>query len=213
MFACPTALRAYSPHSVPASAPADRLTRAPHYLRWTVLALLSSSLCGCPSGTPPGSAPGAPAKSQAGAPPPPEVAVVTAVFSSVSLSTELPGRTEAFRVAQVRARVAGILLKNQFKEGSDVKADQALFQIDAAPYQATLSSAQANEAKAQANLAQAQAQAERSKPLAEAHAISQQEYVSAVAAYKQALADVAVAQASVTSARLNVNYAAVRSPI
>jgi len=139
--------------------------------------------------------------------------VVTTAFAKVGLSTELPGRTEAFRVAQVRARVAGILLKNQFTEGSDVTADQPLFQIDAAPYKATLSSAQANWAKAQANLAQAQAQAERSKPLVEANAISQQEYVSAVAAFKQAQADVAVAQANIEAAQLNVSYAAVRSPI
>jgi membrane fusion protein (multidrug efflux system) len=129
------------------------------------------------------------------------------------LISELPGRTEAFRVAQVRARVAGILLKNQFTEGSDVMADQPLFQIDAAPYKATLGGAQANLIKAQANLAQAQALAERYKPLAEAHAVSQQEYVSAVAAFKQAQADVAVAQANIETAQLNVNYAAVRSPI
>ncbi len=139
--------------------------------------------------------------------------MVTTAFAKVALTSELPGRTEAYRVAQVRARVAGILLKNQFTEGSDVTADQALFQIDAAPYKAALSSAQANWAKAQANLTQAQAQAERYKPLVEAHAISQQEYVSAVAAFKQAQADVAVAQANIDTAQLNVNYAAVRSPI
>jgi membrane fusion protein (multidrug efflux system) len=141
------------------------------------------------------------------------VGVVTTAFAQVALTTELPGRTEAFRVAQVRARVAGILLKHQFKEGSDVSADQPLFQIDAAPYKATLSSAQAQLAKAQANLAQAQAQAERYKPLVEANAISQQEYVAAMAAFKQAQADVAVARANIESAQLNVNYAAVRSPI
>ncbi len=197
------------PHT-PASTLSPKTHRATPFTRLVHalgIGLLSSLLCACPSGTPP--APGA----NAGPPPAPEVSVVTTQFSQVGLSTELPGRTEAFRVAQVRARVAGILLKNQFKEGSDVKADQALFQIDAAPYKATLSSAQANLAKAQANLAQTQAQADRYKPLAEAHAISQQEYVSAVAAYKQAQADVAVAQASIESAQLNVNYAAVRSPI
>lgn len=177
--------------------------------KWAFIGLMSSLLCACPSGKPPaaGAGPGA------GAPPPPEVSVVTTAFAKVSLTTELPGRTEAFRVAQVRARVAGILLKNQFMEGSDVKADQPLFQIDAAPYKALLSSAQANLAKAQANLTQAQAQAERYKPLVEANAISQQEYVSAVAAFKQAQADVAVALATIESAQLNVNYAAVRSPI
>lgn len=204
MFASPSEPRTLTPIPNP--------VHSVRGLRWACMALVSGALCGCPSGTPPaaGGAPGGPG---AGTPPPPEVAVVTTAYASVGLTTELPGRTEAFRVAQVRARVAGILLKKQFQEGSDVKADQALFQIDAAPYKATLSSAQASLAKAQANLSQAQAQAERSKPLAEAHAISQQEYVSAVAAYKQAQADVAVAQASIESAQLNVNYAAVRSPI
>jgi len=177
------------------------------FAKWAGVGLLSSLLCACPSGKP--AAPGA----GGGTPPPPEVAVVTTQFAQVGLTSELPGRTEAFRVAQVRARVAGILVKNQFTEGSDVKADQPLFQIDAAPYKALLSSAQANLAKVQANLAQAQAQAERYKPLMEANAISQQEYVGAVAAFKQAQADVAVAQANIETAQLNVNYAAVRSPI
>lgn len=197
-----------------------QITHAPNRFiassRWTLLAkwagvgLLSGLLCACPSGKPTAATA---AGGGAGAPPAPEVSVVTTAFAKVGLTSELPGRTEAFRVAQVRARVAGILLKNQFTEGSDVKADQALFQIDAAPYKALLSSAQANLAKAQANLAQAQAQSERNKPLVEANAISQQEYVSTVTAFKQAQADVAVAQANLETAQLNVNYAAVRSPI
>lgn len=178
--------------------------------KWAGVGLLSGLLCACPSGKPTAATA---AGGGAGAPPAPEVSVVTTAFAKVGLTSELPGRTEAFRVAQVRARVAGILLKNQFTEGSDVKADQALFQIDAAPYKALLSSAQANLAKAQANLAQAQAQSERNKPLVEANAISQQEYVSTVTAFKQAQADVAVAQANLETAQLNVNYAAVRSPI
>lgn len=190
-------------------------TRPPRTIKHWILSmgtgLLACLLIGCPSGTPPSA--GAGGGSGAGAPPPPEVGVVTTALAPVGLTTELPGRTEAFRVAQVRARVAGILLKNQFTEGSDVQADQALFQIDAAPYKAQLSSAQANWAKAQANLTQAQAQAERYKPLVEANAISQQDYVGAVAAFKQAQADVAVAQANIDTAQLNVNYAAVRSPI
>lgn len=197
-----------------------QITHAPNRFiassRWTLLAkwagvgLLSGLLCACPSGKPTAATA---AGGGAGAPPAPEVSVVTTAFAKVGLTSELPGRTEAFRVAQVRARVAGILLKNQFTEGSDVKADQALFQIDAAPYKALLNSAQANLAKAQANLAQAQAQSERNKPLVEANAISQQEYVSTVTAFKQAQADVAVAQANLETAQLNVNYAAVRSPI
>lgn len=146
-------------------------------------------------------------------PPPPAVGVVTVALTNVALQTELPGRVEALRVAQVRARVNGVVLKRLFAEGSEVKAGQALFQIDAAPYQANYDSAQASLAKAQANLAQAAAQAERNKPLVEAKAISQQEYLVTVAAAKQGEADVAAAKAAVTGARLNLGYAAVTAPI
>ncbi len=148
-----------------------------------------------------------------GMPPPPAVGVLTVALTTVPLQTELPGRVEALRVAQVRARVNGVVLKRLFTEGSEVKAGQALFQIDAAPYQANFDSAQASLAKAQANLAQAAAQAERNKPLVEAKAISQQEYLVIVAAAKQGEADVAAAKAAVTSARLNLGYAAVTAPI
>jgi membrane fusion protein (multidrug efflux system) len=139
--------------------------------------------------------------------------VVTTSFASVPIQSELPGRTEAYRVAQVRARVAGIVQKIRFDEGRDVKEEQDLFQIDAAPYKATLGSAQASLAKAEANLAQAQALAERNKPLMDAQAISQQEYLNSVAAFKQAQADVALAKAAINTAQLNVDYAQVRSPI
>jgi membrane fusion protein (multidrug efflux system) len=172
-------------------------------LLWTVCAL-ATPLAGCG----PGSAP-----PPANAPPPVEVGVVTVTATTVGLQTELPGRTEASRVAQVRARVAGILQRQLFREGSEVKANQALFQIDAAPYAAALASAQAVAARAQANLMQAQAQAERYKPLLEANAISQQDYISAVAAQKQAEADVAVGKAAVQLAQINLGYASVSSPI
>ena len=168
--------------------------------------LLAASLVACgPGGTPP-----APSPASA---PPGEVGVVTVMPSTVGLSTELPGRTEASRVAQVRARVAGILQRQLFREGSEVKAGQPLFQIDAAPYRATLASAQATLARAEANLMQTQAQAERYKPLVEANAISQQEYVAAVAAQKQSEADIAVAKAAVQTAQINLGYASVNSPI
>ncbi len=154
-----------------------------------------------------------PAPAGAGAPPPAEVGVVTVTPGDVGLITELPGRLEASRVAQVRARAAGIVQQRLFREGSDVKAGQVLFQIDAAPYQAAFDSAQASLAKAEANLMQAAAQAERYKPLAEAKAISQQEFVAAQAAHKQALADVAAGKAAVQTARINLAYASVSSPI
>jgi membrane fusion protein (multidrug efflux system) len=147
------------------------------------------------------------------APPPAPVGVVTVARTTVGLQTELPGRTEASRVAQVRARVAGILEKKMFQEGSEVRANQTLFQIDAAPYKATLAGAQAALARAEANLTQAQAQAERYKPLAEANAISKQELIAAVAAQKLAEADVAAAKAAIQSAQINVGYATVTTPI
>jgi membrane fusion protein (multidrug efflux system) len=149
----------------------------------------------------------------AGAPPPPQVGVVTVQPRSVALSTELPGRVEALRVAQVRARVNGVVLKRLFVEGSDVKAGQALFQIDPAPYQAALDSARATLAKAQANRAMATELATRYKPLAEARAISQQDYINAEAARLQAEADVAAGQAAVQTAKLNLAYASVTAPI
>jgi membrane fusion protein (multidrug efflux system) len=167
-------------------------------------AILVTQLAACG----PGSAPSAPA-----APPPAEVGVVTVTATTVGLLTELPGRTEASRVAQVRARVAGILQRQLFREGSEVKADQPLFQIDAAPYQATLASAKASLARAEANLMQTQAQAERYKPLVEANAVSQQEFIGAVAAQKQAEADIAAAKAAIQTAQINLGYALVTSPI
>jgi membrane fusion protein (multidrug efflux system) len=141
------------------------------------------------------------------------VGVVTVQPGDVGLVTELPGRLEASRVAQVRARAAGIVQKRLFLEGSAVRAGQALFQVDASAYQATLASAQAAVAKAEANLMQVSAQAERFKPLIEAKAISQQEFVNAQAAQKLAEADVAMARAAVQTARINLGYAAITAPI
>ena len=131
--------------------------------------------------------------------PPPEVGVVTVQPGAVPLTTDLPGRLEASRLSQIRARAAGILLKRHFEEGSDVKAGQLLFTIDSAPYRATLSSAQAN-------LAQASALARRYRPLVEANAVSKQEYDAAVAAEK-------AARAQVETARINLGYANVTAPI
>lgn len=148
-----------------------------------------------------------------GAPPPAEVGVVTVSLGDVGLVTELPGRLEASRVAQVRARATGILQKRLFREGSDVKAGQLLFRIDSAPYAAAVASARASEGRAEANLVQATEVAERYKPLVDANAISKQDYASAVAAQKQAQADVAIGKASVQTANINLGYAAVAAPI
>ena len=175
----------------------------------TTLALAALlAACG-PSGAPPAGGPGA----GGGAPPPAEVGVVTVSTADVGLVTELPGRLEASRVAQVRARAAGILQRRLFTEGSSVKAGQVLFEIDDAPYKAAFDSATASVAKAEANLMQASALAKRYEPLAAAKAVSQQELVAAQAAQKQAEADVAVTKAAAQTARINLNYAAVTAPI
>lgn len=155
----------------------------------------------------------APAQAAAGAPPPPEVGVITVQPGDVGLVNELPGRLEASRVAQVRARAAGILQQRLFREGSEVKAGQRLFQIDPAPYQAALQSARATLARAEANLGQARALAERYAPLVKENAISQQEYANAQAAQKQAEADVAAGRAAVRTAEINLGYANVTAPI
>ena len=170
-----------------------------------VLALLLGA-CGAKQGEAPNAA------AAIGAPPV-EVGVVSAVPRAVGLVTELPGRLEASRTAQVRARASGILLERLFREGSDVKAGQPLFRIDAAPYRALADSAQAALARAEANLTQAASQTERLGPLLEANAISKQDYVNAVAASKQAEAGVAAARAALQSARINLGYASVTAPI
>lgn len=169
-----------------------------------LLTLLSA--CSKPGGTPPAGAPAA-------ARPPAEVGVVTVTLGDVGLVTELPGRLEASRVAQVRARASGILQQRLFKEGSEVQAGQPLFQIDPAPYAAASASAKAGQAKAEANLAQTTALLERYRPLVEANAVSKQEFANAVAAQKQAEADVAVSKANVQTAGINLGYANVTSPI
>lgn len=166
-------------------------------------------LAGCGKPDAPAAAAGGPA----GKMPPPEVGVVTAALGDVGLVTELPGRLEASRVAQVRARAAGIVQKRLFTEGTEVKQGQPLFAIDAAPYQATLQTAQAQLARAQANLSQAAALAERYQPLVEADAVSRQEYANAVAGHEQARADVAAGQAAVQTAQINLGYASVTAPI
>ena len=175
---------------------------APFVFTITFAALLAG--CGQGASAPAGGA---------GGPPPPEVGVVTVQLGDVGMNTELPGRLEASRVAQVRARAAGIVQQRLFQEGSDVKAGQALFRIDPAPYAAAHASAQATLARAQANLSQASALAERYKPLVEANAVSKQEFANAVAAQKQAEAEVAVGRAAVTTAQINLNYATVVAPI
>jgi membrane fusion protein (multidrug efflux system) len=187
-----------------------RLVRAAQHAA-LVLALALVG-CGQKSDNAPGAA-GGKGGAPGGGPPPAEVGVVTVQLRPVSLVVELPGRLEASRVAQVRARAAGIVQKRLFVEGSDVRAGQPLFQIDASSLQAVVSSAQAALARSQAGLTQATAQAERYRPLVEANAISKQEYVNAVAAQKTAEADVAAAKANLRTAQIGLGYATVTAPI
>jgi membrane fusion protein (multidrug efflux system) len=139
--------------------------------------------------------------------------VITVAATTVPMASELPGRVEAARTAEVRARVTGVVQKRLFREGSDVKAGQPLFQIDPSPYQAALASARAQLTKAQANLQQATDLDERYKPLREANAISEQEYINARSARAQAEADVAAGRAAVQTAQLSLGYATVTAPI
>lgn len=149
----------------------------------------------------------------AGGMPAPEIGIITIAPERVAITSELPGRLEASRTAQVRARVPGIVLKRVFREGSDVKAGDVLFRIDGAPFEAAYNNSRAVMAKAEANLAQANLKALRYKPLVETSAISKQEYDDALTAQKQAAADVAAAKAASETARLNLGYATITAPI
>ncbi|MBU6189163.1 MAG: efflux RND transporter periplasmic adaptor subunit [Betaproteobacteria bacterium] len=175
--------------------------------------MLCAFLGACGQSAPTGAPATGAAAAPASAPPPPAVGVVTVALGEVGLVEELPGRVEASRVAQVRARAAGIVQQRQFREGADVKAGQVLFRIDPAPYEAALASAQATLARAQANLSQAGALAERYRPLVAANAVSKQDYANAVASQKQAEAEVLAGQAAVQTATINLGYTTVTAPI
>jgi membrane fusion protein, multidrug efflux system len=152
-------------------------------------------------------------KDQVGPPPPPEVSIITLKARSVAITDQLPGRTTAFRVAEVRPQVTGIVQKRLFAEGSEVKAGEQLFQIDAGSYRAALSSAQAALKRAEAQAVSARLLEERYAPLIAANAVSKQENDDAIASRARAEADVASARAAVDAARINVVYTQVLSPI
>lgn len=145
--------------------------------------------------------------------PTPQVTVHVVNNAPLSITTELPGRTSAFRVAEVRPQVSGIILKRHFIEGSDVQAGESLYQIDPATYQAAYDSAKGDESKAQAAAAIAHLTVKRYVPLLGTKYISQQDYDQAVATARQADADVIAAKAAVESARINLAYTKVTSPI
>ncbi|MEA9659725.1 efflux RND transporter periplasmic adaptor subunit [Xanthomonas campestris] len=173
-------------------------------LRLPLLAVAVSvliSACGSPPGGPP---------PQQGTP---VVGVITVRPQPVTLTTQLPGRTVPYLIAEVRPQVGGIVQTRQFTEGGDVKAGQTLYQIDPATYRASYASAQATLAKAQANLRTARLKADRYKELVQIKAISQQEGDDTAATLGQAEADVAAGKASVETARINLAFARMDAPI
>ncbi|MBS9431819.1 efflux RND transporter periplasmic adaptor subunit [Photorhabdus hainanensis] len=143
----------------------------------------------------------------------PEVGIVTLKNEPLMVTTELPGRTSAFRIAEVRPQVSGIILERNYKEGSDVKAGTSLYQIDPATYQATYDSAKADLAKAQANAEITRLTVNRYKSLLGTNYVSQQEFDKASADYAQANATVQAAKATVETARINLAYTKVTAPI
>lgn len=146
-------------------------------------------------------------------PPPPEVQVVVARTQSVQNVTEVPGRVQAVRTAQVRARVDGIVERRLYNEGSNVKAGETLFLIDPRELQASVSAVEAALTRARATAANAKQDVERYKGLVKEQAISQQEFDAALARLRTAEADVAQTQAQLESARLNLSYTRVTAPI
>ena len=150
---------------------------------------------------------------QQGAQQMPEVGIVTLKSAPLQITTELPGRTSAYRVAEVRPQVSGIILKRNFTEGSDIQAGVSLYQIDPATYQATYESAKGDLAKAQAAANMDQLTVKRYQKLLGTKYISQQDYDTAVATAQQRNAAVVAAKAAVETARINLAYTKVTSPI
>jgi membrane fusion protein (multidrug efflux system) len=169
---------------------------------WAVLACVMTGVSACDE----------PQANQATAPRP-QVSVVTLQPSSRPYIRELPGRIAPTRVAEVRARVAGIVLERSFQQGADVKAGDVLYRIDPVRFQVELDAAEAALAKAQAVHDQAEQQAKRVEKLISGQAASQAQYEIAVATFRQAQADVAARKADVARVRLDLDYTSVRSPI
>ena len=172
--------------------------------RHVMTAFLSISiLTGC--GKPPGGPPPSPGT--------PEVGVLSVQAQRVVFSTELPGRTAPFMIAEIRPQVSGIVQKRSFTEGSTVKAGQVLYLIDPATYRATYNSDLAALAKAEASLTSVRLKNERYKELAALDAVSRQDYDDAVSSLGESRADVASAKANVESSRINLTYTQVNAPI
>ncbi len=154
----------------------------------------------------PGQGPGGPVG-------PSQVSVITVETQKITLSTELPGRTAPFRIAEIRPQVSGLILKRLFEEGSDVRTGQVLYQIDPAPFQAALDNAEAALGRSEANLSATRLRAERYKELLADKAVSQQNYDDAAAALTQIEADIQSWKATVKTARINLEYTKITAPI
>ena len=172
-----------------------------------ILALAATVLTAAASGC------GKQEQKQATETPKPAVSVVVLHAHPVSLTTDLPGRVTAYKVAEVRPQVNGVILKRSFVEGDTVRAGQLLYQIDPAPYQAAVASAQAGVAHAIATAKTAQSTVRRYRPLAAAEAISKQDLDNAVGTLSQNQADIASARAQLRTAEINLAYTRVTAPI
>lgn len=157
-----------------------------------------------------GEAPQSPAAGGQGVP---QVSVVTVQPQRLALTTELPGRVSPALIAEVRPQITGLVLQRRFKEGSDVKAGDLLYQIDPATYRANVDSAQATLAKAEANLVTVKLKAGRYKELANIKAVSQQDADDAAASLQQAEAEITSAKATLQTQRINLDYTHITSPI
>jgi membrane fusion protein (multidrug efflux system) len=188
-------------HSTPS---AGRLLRPWQPLLLLPVLVLSLTGCGKDAGPPPG-------MGMMGGPM--EVGVMTLAPTPITLTQDLPGRTSAFRVAEVRARVNGIVLKRLFTEGSDVKEGQVLYEIDPAQYQAELDRAIGALARSEANAEAARIKEERYKHLVSTKAISQQELDDATASLHAFEADIISGKAAVEAAKINLGYTKVTSPV
>lgn len=146
-------------------------------------------------------------------PPPPEVTVVTLAPQTTTLTRELPGRTSAYQIAEVRPQVSGIIERRLFTEGGMVEEGEPLYQLDNATYEAALASARAQLARAEATVEAARLRAARTTELARIDAVSRQDEENATAALRQAEADVKASQAAVQSAQVNVGFARITAPI
>lgn len=182
------------------------MSRSNPFMTLAAAACLIAVLAGCNQQKQAGGAP-------QGAGGPPEVSVATIEPQRLTVTTELPGRTAAYRIAEIRPQVSGIVLKRLFREGSEVKAGDQLYQIDPATYEASLASAQADVQKAEANLQAARNKASRYGDLVKNSVVSKQDFDDVQATLKQNEAQVAAAKAAYNLTSINLNYTKVFAPI